>query len=204
MLNTRATILLDNKQNEYYLNVMDGWLQASDLGAGAWSYVSKIPDDMKEIASAIRERPEPKASEGSKPPSLEQARKEGKIPDIYVSGKPAELLVTEGAPQFEPIFGTELEYVKNTTANIFRDTEGLDYYILVAGRWFRSKSLEVGPWEFVDGKSLPEKFAHIPENSPKAGVLAVSSWNGSGQGGADRELHTADGHHNSQRSPVAD
>ena len=172
MLNTRGTILLDTKRKEYYLNVMDGWLQASDLGAGAWSYVSKIPDDMKEIASAIRERPEPKASEGSKPPSLEQARKEGKIPDIYVSGKPAELLVTEGAPQFEPIFGTELEYVKNTTANIFRDTEGLAYYILVAGRWFRSKSLEVGPWEFVDGKSLPEKFAHIPENSPKAGVLA--------------------------------
>ena len=89
-----------------------------------------------------------------------------------MSGKPAELLVTEGPPQFEPIVGTELEYVKNTTANIFRDTEGLDYYILVAGRWFRSKSLEVGPWEFVDGKSLPEKFAHIPENSPKAGVLA--------------------------------
>ena len=42
----------------------------------------------------------------------------------------------------------------------------------MAGRWFRSKSLESGPWEFVDGKSLPEGFAKIPENSPKAGVLA--------------------------------
>ena len=74
MLNTRATILLDTKRKEYYLNVMDGWLQAPDLGAGPWSYVSKIPDDMKEIASGIRERQEPKAPEGSKPPSLEQAR----------------------------------------------------------------------------------------------------------------------------------
>ncbi len=65
---------------------------------------------------------------------------------------PAELLVTEGPPQFELIPGTELEYVKNTTANIFRDTKSLDYYILLAGRWFRSKSLESGPWEFVDGE----------------------------------------------------
>ena len=34
MLNTRATILLDTEKNEYYLNVMDGWLQAPDLVAG--------------------------------------------------------------------------------------------------------------------------------------------------------------------------
>ena len=38
MLNTRATILLDTKKKEYYLNVMDGWLQAPDLVAGPWSY----------------------------------------------------------------------------------------------------------------------------------------------------------------------
>ena len=91
---------------------------------------------------------------------------------IYVSVGPGELLVTEGPPQFELIPNTNLEYVKNTTANIFRDTSSLEYYILLAGRWFRSKSLESGPWEFVDGKSLPEQFAKIPENSPKAGVLA--------------------------------
>ena len=91
---------------------------------------------------------------------------------IYVSVGPGELLVTEGPPQFEIIPTTNLEYVKNTTANIFRDTNSLEYYILLAGRWFRSKSLESGPWEFVDGKSLPEQFAKIPENSPKAGVLA--------------------------------
>jgi hypothetical protein len=60
--------------------------------------------------------------------------------------------------------------VKNTTAIILRDTK-LDYYILVSGRWFRSKSLEGGPWEFVDAKNLPESFALIPEKSPKSGVL---------------------------------
>jgi hypothetical protein len=172
MLNTEATILLDTRQKEYYLNVMDGWLQAPDLSAGPWSYMVNIPDDMKEITAGIRERQQTKAQEGSKPPSLDQERREGKIPDIYVSTTPAELLVTEGPPNFEPIVGTGLEYVKNTTANIFRNSETQDYYILLSGRWFRSKSsLESSAWEFVGGKSLPEKFAHIPETSPKAGVL---------------------------------
>ena len=171
MLNTRATILLDTKKNEYYLNVMDGWLQTPDLMAGPWSYTSKIPDGMKEITKGIQEREQEKAPEGRVPPSLKQAKQEGKIPGIYVSVGPCELLVTEGPPQFELIPDTELEYVKNTTANIFRDTRKLDYYILVAGRWFRSKSLESSAWEFVDGKNLPEKVANIPENSVKAGVL---------------------------------
>ena len=172
MLNSRATILHDTRENQYYLSVMDGWLQAPDLLAGPWSLTSKIPDDMKEIAKGIQEEQKEKAEEGTTPPSLQQAEKEGKVPWIYVSVGPAELLVTEGPPQFEIIPGTDLEYVKNTTANIFRDTKNLDYYILLAGRWFGSKSLENSPWEFVDGKSLPEKFAAIPESSPKAGVLA--------------------------------
>ena len=172
MLNTRATILLDSEKNEYYLNVMDGWLQAADLVSGPWSYVAKTPDDMKEITKGIQERQQDRAPEGTTPPSLKQAEKESKIPAIFVSMGPSELLVTEGPPQFELVPDTGLEYVKNTSASIFRDVSSLDYYILLAGRWFRSKSLETGPWEFVDGKDLPENFASIPESSPKAGVLA--------------------------------
>ncbi|HVI80492.1 MAG TPA: hypothetical protein VM715_20520, partial [Candidatus Acidoferrum sp.] len=171
MLNTRATILLDTKTREYYLNVMDGWLQAPDLVAGPWSYVAKIPVDMEEITKGIQERQQAQAAGKGTPPSLKHAERDGKVPAIYVSVGPCELLVTEGPAQFDMIPGTELEYVKNTTANIFRDLGKLDYYTLLAGRWFRSQSLEHGPWRFVDGKSLPEKFASIPENSPKAGAL---------------------------------
>lgn len=171
VLNTQAFILLDTKKTKYYLNVMDGWLEAPAL-EGPWSYTSKIPDDMKEITKAIQERQQAKAPEGTTPPSLKQANKEGKIPAIYVSQSPAELLATDGPPQLEPLSGTNLEYVKNTTANIFRNPETAGYYILLAGRWFQSKSLDAGPWEFVNAKNLPEPFPKIPEDSPKAGVLA--------------------------------
>ena len=118
MLNTRAVILLDKKKL-YYLNVMDGWLQATDLVAGPWSYVSKIPDDMKEITKGIQEPQQSKTPEGTPVQSLKEAKKDGKIPAIYVSVSPTELLVTEGPPKFEAIPNTELEYVKNTTATSF-------------------------------------------------------------------------------------
>lgn len=170
VLNSQAFILMDTKNAKYYLNVMDGWVEALAL-EGPWSYVSKIPDDMKEITKLIQERQQDKATEGTTPPSLKKANKDGKIPAIYVSSVPAELLMSEGPPQFETIPEAKLEYVKNTTANIFHDPETLNYYVLLAGRWFQSKSLESGPWQFVAGQNLPAGFAKIPENSSKAGVL---------------------------------
>jgi len=171
VLNTQAVILLDSKTNTYYLNVMDAWMQASDLMA-SWSYTATIPEDMKEITKGIQERQQATASEGATLPSLKQTHKAGKVPTIYVSLVPAELLVTEGEPQFEAVGTTGLEYAKNTTANMFRDPATSDYYVVAAGRWFRSQSLESGPWEFVNANKLPDGFRKIPEDSPKAGVLA--------------------------------
>jgi hypothetical protein len=171
LLNTKSTVILDRKNSKYYLSVMDGWMEAPRLD-GPWAYASKIPDDMKEISKGIQERQRETARERAAQPSLKQAAKDGKVPAVFVSFGPAELLVTEGPPQLETIPGLALEYVKNTSANIFRDLLTNDYYILLAGRWFKSTSLENGPWQFVGGKGLPESFAHVPEDSPKAGVLA--------------------------------
>jgi len=172
VFNTKAYLGRDTKKNQYYLSIMDGWLESPNLTAGPWSYLKKIPDDLKEITKSIQEWEQAKLPEKTQLPSLKQADKDGKIPQIFVSFEPAELLVVEGPPHFESIPGTNLEYVKNTTASIFRATDTSDYYVLLAGRWFRSKSLENGPWEFANAKDLPEGFVKIPENHAKAGVLA--------------------------------
>ncbi|HEY7352757.1 MAG TPA: hypothetical protein VH596_08320 [Terriglobales bacterium] len=171
VLNTQAVILADAKSKKYYLNVMDGWLEAPDLTAGPWAYADKTPKSMKDITKDIKEKQKDSVPEGETPPSLKKAKKEGKIPNVFVSLGPAELLVTEGAPKFERIPGLSLEYVKNSSANVFLNGSTRDYYILISGRWFQSKSLENGPWEFVDGEHLPQEFGKIPANSPKAGVL---------------------------------
>ncbi len=170
LLNSKATIILDTEDSKRYLNVMDGWMEAPDL-EGPWTYASKIPNDMKEITKGIRERQKTSAEDAALP-SLEQANKEGKIPEIFLSFGPAELLLTDGPPIFQAIQGAGLQWVKNTKADIFLDLTDSYYYILLAGRWFRSKSLESGPWQFVDGERLPKAFAKIPEDHAKADVLA--------------------------------
>jgi hypothetical protein len=45
---------------------MDGWLEASDLTAGTWSYAEKTPKGMKEITKQIQEQQEQSAKEAQK------------------------------------------------------------------------------------------------------------------------------------------
>jgi hypothetical protein len=62
-------------------------------------------------------------------------------------------------------------YVTDSDNDIFMDTKSQQYYTLLAGRWFRAKSLE-GGWEWVAGSQLPHDFTRISPESPKGHVLA--------------------------------
>jgi hypothetical protein len=66
---------------------------------------------------------------------------------------------------------TKLLYVTNTEDNIFLDVPLQDYYVLLSGRLYQSKSL-TGPWTWVSGSNIPRDFAEIPPGSPKGAVLA--------------------------------
>ncbi len=84
---------------------------------------------------------------------------------------PAELLLSQGQPELVPIPGTTLLYVSNSGNDIFMDTSSQMYYVLAAGRWFVSNTLQNGDWSYVPGSSLPADFAKIPPSNPKASVL---------------------------------
>ena len=105
-----------------------------------------------------------------KDPNLKPSLKTG-APVVYVETVPTELIVTEGAPSWVPITGTNLLYVNNTTANIVRDLHDQQTYVLVTGRWFRGPGF-TGPWQYVSGKDLPPDFAKIPDDSPKENIKA--------------------------------
>ena len=171
VINTRAIILFENDKKNYYLRVQDWWLQSKDL-EGPWSYAKKLPDDMKKaeeyvITQAAGQTPQ--NDQAAKQPSLKEAGKKAEIPVVYVVFGPAELIETKGEPVYTPIPGTGLEYAENTNGNLFR--LGSEYYVLISGRWFKGASLE-GPWTFVSGSDMPADFAKIPQDSPKATVLA--------------------------------
>jgi len=159
VINTRALIVKMN--NTFYLTVADNWYEAPTLD-GPWKPVSVVGSDLTAIEQA--------AVQGGQVDLMRAAGDANEPPAIYVSTVPAELIQTDGQPQFLPIEGTQLLQVQNSDNAIFMDVQTNAYYVLISGRWFKAKSLS-GPWAFVPYKSLPSDFAKIPEDHPKANVL---------------------------------
>jgi hypothetical protein len=91
-------------------------------------------------------------------------------PVVFVSLKPAELILLTGAPRYVPVHGTGLMWVSNTNSDLFRlGSNGLIYF-LVSGRWFSAPAFS-GPWSFATLK-LPDDFKRIPLEHERSRVLA--------------------------------
>jgi hypothetical protein len=163
--NTPFLMLYDPQAKSYYLKGGEDWLAATDL-KGPWKDSEQVPEAIKKLEAAAQETAQGKGS----PPKVEA--KAGKMPEVIVSTVPAELLATDGEPQYTPIKGTNLLYMSNTANTIFMDTATQEYYALISGRWFKTRALTDGPWTYVASNQLPKDFADIPENSAKGFVLA--------------------------------
>ena len=163
VVNTPALLLFNSAAGTFYLDGGSGWMTASSL-TGPWTAAANSPPDLVEIKRQL-------TKEEEKEPSAVTTAPPGNPPVVYVSLVPAELLVTQGDPAYAPIAETSLLYATNSDDDIFVHTQSQKYYTLLAGRWFRAKSLE-GPWEWVAGEQLPGDFTKIPPDSPKGHVLA--------------------------------
>ena len=75
-------------------------------------------------------------------------RRRPPCPTVFVSTAPAELILLRGAPQYEPVPGTKLLWVRNTESDVFRLGQTGPVYYLVAGRWFSAPDF-TGPWTFA-------------------------------------------------------
>jgi hypothetical protein len=139
---------------------------------GTWEPEKKASKDLQKAQADAKASGQVDLLPGGNPndaktlPSLKQ----GRNPRIVIATKPTELIVTEGEPNYVPIEGTELLYVKNTTGNLFRHTRDQKLYVLVSGRWFRSATQE-GPWEYV-ARRAPD-FAKIPDEARRENVKAA-------------------------------
>jgi hypothetical protein len=162
--NTPFLMLYDPPAKTYYLKGGEDWLAAVDLN-GPWKESERIPEAIKSLEAAAQQ------AAGDKGASKKVEAKAGKMPEVIVSTVPTELLAADGDPQYTPIKGTDLLYMSNTASTIFMDTATQEYYALISGRWFKTKSLAEGPWSYVASNQLPKDFAKIPENSAKGFVL---------------------------------
>ena len=164
VVNTPALLLFDPAAGTFYLDGGQWWMTASSL-KGPWTAATNPPQDLDEIRQQVKQ------SEQEEPGVPTSNIPAGNPPAVYVSTVPAELIVTRGEPTYAPIPKTSLLYVTDSENDIFMDTKSQQYYTLLAGRWFRAKSLE-GAWEWVPGEQLPHDFARLSPDSPKGHVLA--------------------------------
>jgi hypothetical protein len=168
VINARPLILLNDKTGKYYIHVFDGFVEAATL-SGPWFPAKQLPDGANRIAQDLAKQ---KVIDLMTGPADKKLSLQTAVPDVIVATTPTEILITDGAPDWAPLPGTMLLYVKNTTGNVFKDLSNQNTYVLVTGRWFRAPDF-AGPWQYVSGTSLPPDFFKIPDDSPKENVKAA-------------------------------
>jgi hypothetical protein len=171
IINTKPFIVRD-EAGLHYMKVFDGWMEAYEL-TGIWSVSGVAPRGAERALQQAVTQKTVDLLEGATPAHPDDTPRldAGAVPAIFMSTEPAELIVTNGPPRFVTVEGSSLEYVENTTANVFKEPTDDELYVLTAGRWFRAWTID-GPWEFVPSRELPADFAAIPDGSPKAAVKA--------------------------------
>ena len=88
------------------------------------------------------------------------------VPSIFVSTVPAIALMVNGKPVLAAIDGTKLQYVVNTTWNLFYD--GKTYFLLSGKQWLKATDIP-GPWTVAT--TLPPDMAKLPKGQNWDDVL---------------------------------
>jgi hypothetical protein len=167
VINTRALILQRIVEKDYFIHVFDGWLVANTI-QGPWTPTFIAPPGINTVAAKINAAHVVDMLDAG-PGAVPRPALANGVPTIYTSQVPTALVMFNGPPDFVPIVGTALLWATNTTSDVLVDTVSKDYFLLLAGRWFRASSLD-GQWSFVASNALPPDFARIPPSS-LAGVV---------------------------------
>jgi len=159
VVNTPYFIVKDSKKDDYYITDGTFWYTSEEILKG-WESTKQVPSRVTKFAKDNIQEQEPD--------SITQSYK--KAPELIIETKAAELILVGGEIDYKPIDGTTLLYVANSESDIIMDINSQNHYILIAGRWYHSKSLEDGDWKFGEPGDLPEDFQKIPEDSDMASV----------------------------------
>jgi hypothetical protein len=171
--NTPMLVVHDPAANKFYLSGGKFWY-AADAALGPWKPVASVPEEVARLSPPEPAKP---AKEGDpKPPASEPTSP----PQVRTATAPTELIVSEGAPDWQPLAGAELLFLKNTESDVIKELATQSVWVLLSGRWYKSQSMS-GPWTFVRGDRLPASFTRIPPESPRGNVLSFVAGTGQAQ-----------------------
>src|SRR5690606_32030609 len=129
--------IVRHSNGRYYLYGGKHWYTATAV-TGQYSMTTEIPSNLHKVAEAVNQANKHEAEE----------KDANTIYKIIVSTDPAELIQTNGEAHFAAVNSTGLLYVSNTENDIFMDINTQQYYVLLSGRWYRSKTLN-GNWQYI-------------------------------------------------------
>jgi hypothetical protein len=161
-VNTNWDLFQHGPTQALYLRNDSAWLKAAKV-EGPWTTAGKLPESFSKLPADDNWK-EVKAALPGKSLSAKD------VPNVFVSTKPAELILVKNGPIYSPVAGTKLVWVSNTESDVFRLGEKGTVYYLVSGRWFSAPGFE-GPWTFAT-PTLPEDFQKISLEHPRSRVLA--------------------------------
>jgi len=160
-VNTNWNVFVDH--GIWYLLNNGFWFSAAQVG-GPYSPVGHLPQAFQALNM------EPAFNNAATDIPAKPWPAKNAAPQIFVSQKPAEIIVTAGAPTLRSVTGTGLQRVVNTpNVLFFHPAENL-YYVQLSGRWFSAHAF-AGPWQFATDR-LPADFSLISPTGPDAAVLA--------------------------------
>ena len=161
-VNTNWDLFEHAPSSTFYLRHETVWLKASKV-EGPWTAAGTLPASFTKLPAEENFK-EVKAAVPGHPPGA------AGVPAVFVSTKPAELILLRGEPQYLAVTGTKLLWVRNTESDVFRLGATGSVYYLVSGRWFSAPDF-TGPWTFAT-PNLPPDFAKIPLEHERSRVLA--------------------------------
>ena len=161
-VNTNWDLFQHEPTKTLYLRNNDAWLKATDM-KGPWSPAGKLPGSFGKLPAEENWKDVKANLPG-------RTIKPADVPKVFVSDKPAELILLRGEPNYLLVTGSQLLWVSNTDSDVFRMGRTGPVYYLVAGRWFSAPDF-TGPWTFAT-QNLPEDFKKIPLEHDRSRVLA--------------------------------
>ncbi|MFJ3051174.1 carbohydrate-binding family V/XII [Pseudomonas nitroreducens] len=161
--NADHAVFVDPTHNTWYVLVSGRWFTGPGE-KGPWQYVpgKDLPADFAKISAK-----DPKANVLVSVPGTPQAKEAAiaaSIPQTAsVSRSKATLKVTyDGAPNFQPITGTSLNYAVNTPTPVI-EVAANQFFAVSNGVWFTAPS-PTGPWQVA--AEVPAAIYGIPPSSP--------------------------------------
>jgi hypothetical protein len=134
VINTPYVIL--KYKSTYYLASDTMWFEAWSI-TGPWTEARSLPKDVQQVDDQLKKQQQ---EQGVSAP--EDQSDDDRVPEMVVSIEPAELIFIDGKPEFTPLGESEIMVVSNTDSDVVFEIASQNYYVLLSGRWYRSKDLD--------------------------------------------------------------